>query len=154
MLIFTFIMGLRTNQGFFFHNPCCFSNQCWTLCSFIPFEAISSYPTGISATLPYFKEQDKIFFFHFHLNFDNVQEVNETAWSGKDIKNTPQAKRNSSLFLNGSSLALTLHRSFYLFGLFPLRQRLFLPPVIRRIFCFPFSFIRRFFPSVGLLHWN
>lgn len=57
-----------------------------TLCSFIPFEAVSSYPTGISATLPCFKEQDKIFFFHFQLNFDNVQEVNETALSGKDIK--------------------------------------------------------------------
>lgn len=152
-------MGLRQIM---IHNLCCFSTQYEMFLYFIS-EAASSCPAGIFDKLSCFEERDKIFFFHFQLplNFDNILEVNEADLSGKEVKSTAQAMSNSSVFLNGSSLALSSISflstlcSLPWFGLFPLWQLLFLPPVVRRIFYFPFSHIRPFFlSSVGLLNCN
>lgn len=110
-------------------------------CIFLCSEAVSSCPTGIFDKLSCFEEKVKISFFRFQLlfNFDNLQEVNKAGLSGKEVESTAQAMSNSSVFFNGSSLAFSSISSLCSlprFGLFPLWQLLFLPPVVRRIFYF------------------
>lgn len=87
--------------------------------------------------------------FQLPFNFDNIQEVNEADLNGKEVKSTAQAMSNSSVFLNGSSLAFSSLCSLPWFGLFPLWQVLLLPPVVRRIFYFPFSHIKLFCPVLS-----
>lgn len=149
LLFSSFLMGLRQIM---IHNLCWFSTtKCFL---YFIFEAVSSYPTDVFDKLSCFEEKVKIFFFHFQLpfNFDNIQEVNEADLNVKEDKSTTQAMNNSSVFFNGSSLALSSISSLCSlpwFGLFPLWQLLFLPPVLRRIFYFPFSHIRLFCPVLG-----